>query len=108
MSGLREVDLEGLEEVINHESRLVLADFWSPTCVPCRALKPRLAAIADDRSDDVQVVAVNAVEQEEATTRFRVSGVPTLILFRDGAEIDRLTGPTLPSQVDAALEAAAN
>lgn len=108
MSALPEVDLDGLEQVIHHESRLVLADFWSPTCVPCRALKPRLAAIADERADHVQVVTVNAVEHQDATSRYGVSGVPTLILFRDGAEIERLTGPTLPSQVDAAIEGAAS
>lgn len=106
MSEVPEVDLEGLEQVIAEEPRLVLADFWSPTCVPCRALKPHLADIAETRADQVKVVAVNAARQERAVERFGVAGVPTLILFRDRAEIERLTGPTVPSQVDATIEAA--
>jgi thioredoxin-like negative regulator of GroEL len=105
VSEVPEVDLEGLEQAIDEEHRLVLADFWSPTCVPCRALKPHLADIADKRAHQVKVVAVNAVREERATERFGISGVPTLILFRDRTEIERLTGPTVPSQVDATIEA---
>ena len=94
---IADVDLPGLEEVVEGGGAL-LVDFWGPMCSPCRVLKPHLERLADEHRG-VRFVAVNAEKEMKATERFGVTGVPTLILFRNGTEISRLTGPVLPSRV---------
>ncbi len=95
---VEEVDLAGLERVVSREP-LVLVDFWGPMCAPCRVLKPHLARLADEHAGRVSVVAINAERETDAAERFAVRGIPTLVLFREGAEATRLTGSVLPSQV---------
>lgn len=92
-----DVDLSGLERAVRSEPAL-LVDFWGPMCSPCRVLKPHLERLADEHHG-VSFVAVNTEKETRAAERFGVTGVPTLIMFRDGGEISRLTGPVLPSQV---------
>jgi len=100
---IAEVDLSGLEKTIGNRGT-VLVDFWGPMCGPCRVLKPHLERLADEHAGRICFVAVNADKETAAAERFRVTAVPTLILFRDGAEASRLAGPVLPSQVAAVLQ----
>ncbi len=104
MTALPDLDLQDLEEAIR-ESDALLVDFWGPLCAPCRVLKPHLARLAEEHGERVRFVAVNAEKETTAAERFEVRGVPTLIFFRDGAEVLRLTGGILPSRVAEALEA---
>ena len=97
-----DVDLSGLEQVVDGADAL-LVDFWGPMCAPCRVLKPHLEQLAHEHPG-VRFVAVNAEKETLAAERFGVTGVPTLILFQDGAEVSRLTGPVLPSRVAEVLE----
>lgn len=97
-----DVDLSELERAVWSEGAL-LVDFWGPMCSPCRVLRPHLERLADEHHG-VRFVAVNAEQETLAAERFGVTGVPTLVLFRDGGEISRLTGPVLPSQVAEALQ----
>lgn len=103
MTVLPDVELRDLERAIQ-ESDALLVDFWGPMCAPCRVLKPHLARLAEEHQDRVRFVAVNAEKETTAAERFDVKGVPTLILFRDGNEVLRLTGPILPSRVAQVLE----
>ena len=97
-----DVGLSDLETAVESGGAL-LVDFWGPLCSPCRVLKPHLERLATEH-DRVRFVAVNAEKETTAAERFGVTGVPTLILFRDGAEVTRLAGPVLPSRVAEALE----
>lgn len=97
-----DVDLSGLERAVDRGGAL-LVDFWGPMCSPCRTLKPHLEQLAREHHH-VGFVAVNAEKETLAAERFGVTGVPTLILFEDGAEVSRLTGPVLPSRVAEVLE----
>ena len=104
MMALPDVELHDLEQAIQ-ESDALLVDFWGPMCAPCRVLKPHLARLAEEHGDRVRFVAVNAEKETTAAERFEVKGVPTLIFFRDGIEVLRLTGGILPSRVAEALQA---
>jgi thioredoxin 1 len=84
------------------ESGNVLVDFWGPRCQPCLALMPAVEALEESYEGRLKLVKVNAGENREVCRELRVMGLPTYLLYRDGAELGRLTGN--PSKAD--LEAA--
>jgi thioredoxin len=96
-----------VREVLGHEPRGVLVDFWSPWCAPCRALRPHIARLAEERSADWRIVAVNTEEHPAAAEDFGVRGLPTLIFFRDGKELHRLSGGALVSTIAEQLDSLA-
>lgn len=77
-------------------SRPVLVDFYADWCPPCRMLAPVLQEVAREVVH-VDVVKVNVDHDPDLATRYRVSAIPTLILFKDGQAVERITG-FLPKQ----------
>jgi thioredoxin 1 len=79
--------------------RPVLVDFWAEWCAPCRTLAPTIEALADDWQDRARVVKLNVDESPAVTQRYGVRAIPTLILFKDGAEVERLLGALSKSEL---------
>jgi thioredoxin 1 len=76
----------------------VLVDFWGPRCQPCIALMPAVEALVESYEGRLALVKVNAPENRQVCRDLRVLGLPTYVLYRDGAEVERLTGD--PSRAD--------
>jgi thioredoxin 1 len=76
----------------------VLVDFWGPRCQPCLALMPAVDALEERYAGQVRLVKVNAPDNRQVCRDLRVMGLPTYVLYRDGAEVERLTGD--PSKAD--------
>jgi thioredoxin 2 len=70
----------------------VLADFWAPWCGPCRAMAPHFERAAQNLKDRVRLVKVNTEEAPQLAQRYGIRAIPTLILFRNGAEAKRMSG----------------
>lgn len=70
----------------------VLVDFWAEWCGPCQALGPKLEEVAQELQGKVQVVKMNVDENPEAPSRYGVRGIPTMILFKNGEEIEQIVG----------------
>ena len=70
----------------------VLVDFWATWCGPCRMLAPIVEEIASENEGTLKVGKVNVDEQPGLAARFRVTGIPTVILFRDGAAQKKSVG----------------
>jgi thioredoxin 1 len=70
----------------------VLVDFWSPTCAPCLRLAPIIDELAAEAGGRFRVGKVNAWQEQGLAVRFRVSAVPTLLVFRGGAVVHTLVG----------------
>ncbi len=67
-------------------------DFWAPWCGPCRMIGPILDDIARSYPGRIKVVKINSDENPNLSMRFSIQGIPTLILFRDGKEVNRMVG----------------
>ncbi len=78
------------EEVVNSDKK-VLIDFWASWCGPCRMVAPIVDEISDERTD-IKVGKVNVDEEQELTMRFGITSIPTLIVFENGEEINRIVG----------------
>jgi thioredoxin 2 len=70
----------------------VLVDFWAPWCGPCRMVSPLVERIGRDTAGRLKVVKLNVDDAPAISERYLVRGIPLLVLFRDGSEIDRLVG----------------
>jgi thioredoxin 2 len=82
----------------------VLVDLWAPWCVPCKFVEPIIDELVRSRAGELKVVKVNVDEAPDIASRFGVKGIPTLVLMRDGNEVDRLTGAPSKPQLDAWVE----
>ena len=70
----------------------VLADFYSDSCVPCKRLSPVLAEIEEELTDSLRVVKININFDIALAEKYEVLSVPTLVLFKNGTEVQRLSG----------------
>jgi thioredoxin 1 len=70
----------------------VLVDFWAPWCGPCRMVSPVVEAISKDFEGKLKAVKVNTDENTEISAQFGITGIPTLIFFKGGQEVDRVVG----------------
>jgi thioredoxin 1 len=82
-------------------------DFYQASCPPCRALEPRLERMAAQYADKVPLDRVNIDRDLPVAQRFDVMSLPTVLVFRDGKEIERLDGLVTDAQLKAAFERAA-
>jgi thioredoxin 2 len=70
----------------------VLLDLWAPWCGPCRMLAPIIDRIAGETAGRILVGKLNVDENPNTASRFRVQGIPTLLILKNGREIDRIVG----------------
>ena len=70
----------------------VLVDFWAEWCGPCRMVAPVLEQIAAEQNDKLKIVKLNVDDNQQTPMQFGVTGIPTMILFKDGQMVERLVG----------------
>ncbi len=81
-----------LDDALNHAELPVLLDLWAPWCGPCLAIAPLLEKVAAATEGQLTVAKLDVQEFEHLLPRFRVRGIPTLLLFRNGSEVARKVG----------------
>lgn len=73
-------------------NKTVLIDFWATWCGPCRALAPTIVELAKEYSGKILIGKLDVDENPATAEKFQVFSIPTMILFKDGKEVDRLVG----------------
>jgi thioredoxin 1 len=96
------------ESKVVNADKPALVDFWAPWCFPCRMIAPTIEELAGDYENKVIVAKVNTDEHGEVAQSYGIQGIPTMIFFKDGQEVDRVTGAVpkqaLAEKLDALLE----
>jgi thioredoxin 2 len=92
------------DELVRDAPLPVLVDFWAAWCGPCRMVAPEMAKIARDRPDRVLVAKVDTEALPTVAQRFEIRSIPTMILFRGGAEARRLSGAMPAAEMIRQLE----
>ena len=71
---------------------VMFVDFWAPWCSPCRMVAPIIDQLAEEFDGQAVVGKVNIDENEAAAVQYGVASIPTMIVFKDGQEVERIVG----------------
>jgi thioredoxin 1 len=92
MANIGAVGDEDFQTTVLGSDTPVLVDFWAEWCVPCHMVSPVVEEIGNERGDKLKVAKLNIDENPQATRTYGVMSIPSLILFKDGAEVARVIG----------------
>ena len=101
---VKEVSDTSFEKDVLGSSKPVLVDFWAQWCTPCRMLAPTVEAVAQQYSEAANVVKLNVDDNPSTAQRYGIKGIPTLILFREGKEVERVVGATSKESITRMIE----
>ncbi len=92
MSDLLQITDSNFEQEVTNSDIPVLVDFWAPWCAPCRMVGPVVEELSSDYTGKIKVGKVNTDENQSRAGELGIRGIPTIILFKDGKEAERVVG----------------
>ncbi len=95
---------QNFEEEVLKSDKPVLVDFWATWCAPCRMMAPALDAIAEQYAGRAKVGKLNVDDNITLTGQYRIRGVPTLLLFKDGQIQEQIAGAASKEAISKLLE----
>lgn len=104
MSNAIDINDNSFKEEVIDSDRLTIVDFWAPWCGPCRKLGPVLDEVVSEYSEKIKVVKLNTDENLKTAKEFSISGLPTLLMFKNGQPVERLVGLLPKSSIISNIE----
>jgi thioredoxin len=90
-----DVDSDTFEKEVLQSEVPVLVDFWGPQCAPCLALMPQVEKLGDTYEGKLKISKIDASKNRRLCLNLKVLGLPTFLFYKDGQEVDRLSGQNL-------------
>ncbi|MGM5480414.1 MAG: thioredoxin [Nanobdellota archaeon] len=101
---------DNFEDVVKNSDIPVIVDIWAEWCGPCKMMGPVFEELSGEYDGKVKFTKLNTEEQPQLVGQFSVQGIPTLLVLKDGEEVDRIVGfapkEMLKQKIDQALEKA--
>ena len=101
---VKEVNDSSFETEVLQSDQPVLVDFWAEWCGPCRMLAPTIEAVAEQYSSSASVVKLNVDDNPQSAANYGIKGIPTMILFNKGREVERIVGVTGKESIGRLIE----
>ena len=87
-----DISKDDFEKEVVKNNLPVLVDFWAPWCGPCRIVGPVLEKISSEYASKLKFSKLNVDDNQEIAAKFDVRGIPCMIVFKNGQEVDRIIG----------------
>jgi thioredoxin 1 len=101
---IKQVSNDSFEADVLKAETPVLVDYWAEWCGPCKMIAPILDEVSRDYGDKLNVAKINVDENQEIASKYGIRGIPTLMLFRNGAVVATKVGALSKSQLTAFLD----
>ncbi len=103
--GAISINDDSFEKTVLGSSLPVLVDFWAPWCGPCLITGPILEELAEEFEGRVLMTKFNVDEGSRTPAQYGIMAIPTLIIFKDGKEVDRVVGAVPKHVLEGKIEA---
>lgn len=104
MANVKNINVDNFDSEVLQAGSPVLVDFWAPWCGPCKMLGPIVETLAEENVGKINVGKLNVDENQSLAVQFGVRGIPTLIFFKDGKEVNRVVGAQSKGQLQKTID----
>jgi thioredoxin 1 len=104
MAGIIELNDDDFENEVLKAKLPIMVDFWAPWCGPCKAIGPSVEALEKTYGEKMNFVKVNVDENPVTPSKYGIQAIPTLIFFKDGEVVDKITGMVAKEKLEESIK----
>ncbi|MDD4363278.1 MAG: thioredoxin [Atribacterota bacterium] len=99
-----EINEDNFQKEVLDSTIPVLVDMWAPWCMPCKMVAPAVEKIAQENSGKIKVCKVNVDNNQTIAAKHNIQGIPALLIFKEGKEVDRIVGAVPAQSIQAKID----